>query len=333
MTPKLVLGTVIGITASLSPAMTRAQSRIEIRPVETITVSTQQFLLGDKNGRPTTLAGELRIPIGATGRLPAVILAHGSGGLATYSVRWAEELNSIGVAAFLLDSFSGRGIVSTVNDQSQLDTLAMMVDAYRGLGVLARHAQIDARRIAVMGFSKGAVAAIYSSSERFARMWAPAGVQFAAHIGLGTPCYTRYREDDRLTGKPIRLFHGAGDDYVPVSACRSYVGRLRDAGVDAALTEYAGAHHAYDNVGLKNNPAPVNLVDAQTLRNCQLAEGDHGLILNSRTGTPFVMNDQCVERGAHVGYDEAAAVATVKAVKAFLVTVFSLKVSFFRDTR
>ena len=39
------------------------------------------------------------------------------------------------------------------------------------------------------------------------------------------------------------------------------------------------------------------------------------------------MNDQCVERGAHVGYDEAATVGTVKAVKEFLATVFNLKVS------
>ena len=39
-----------------------AQMRLEMRPVETITLSTQQFLTGDKNGKPAVLAGELRIP-------------------------------------------------------------------------------------------------------------------------------------------------------------------------------------------------------------------------------------------------------------------------------
>jgi dienelactone hydrolase len=329
MTPKPVLTGVVvaGLIASFAPGIVRAQARMEIRPVETVTVTTQQFLLGDKNGRPMTLAGELRIPIGATGKLPAVILAHGSGGLAAYHARWADELNSIGSAAFLLDSFSGRGITSTVNDQSQLDTLAMMVDAYRALAMLAQHPQIDASRIAVMGFSKGAVAAVYSSNERFRKMWAPGDVQFAAHVGLYTPCYIRYREDDKVTGQPIRLFHGVADDYVPIGPCRGYVGRLRAAGVDATLTEYPGAHHNYDNIARKNEAKPFNLAEAQTARNCQLAEGERGLVVNSKTNSPFTMNDQCVERGAHVGYDEAATVGTVKAVKEFLAKVFNLKVS------
>ena len=42
----------------------------------------------------------------------------------------------MGVAAFLLDSFTGRGIVQTVTDQSQLGSLAMIVDAYRALDLL-----------------------------------------------------------------------------------------------------------------------------------------------------------------------------------------------------
>jgi dienelactone hydrolase len=310
--------------ASFAPGIMRAQTRIEIRPVETVTVSTQQFLRGDTNGRPTMLAGELRIPISATGKVPAVILVHGSGGLALHAW-WAEELNSVGIATFLLDSFSGRGIVGTASDQSQLDTLAMMVDAYRALDVLAQHRQIDASRIAVMGFSKGAVAAVYSSNERFRKMWAPARVQFAAHIGLYTPCWTRYREDDKVTGKPIRLFHGVADDWVAVGPCRAYVGRLHAAGVDATLAEYPQAHHGYDNIAGKNEPKPFNLADAQNLRNCQLAEDDHGRVVNSKTGKPFTMNDQCVERGAHAGYNEAATVATVKAVREFLTKVFSLK--------
>jgi len=327
MTPKpsLTVALVAGMLSSLAPAISRAQTRIEIRPVETVTLNTQQVLLGDKNGRPVTLAGELRIPLGAAGKRPAVILVHGSGGLAAYNARWADELNSIGVAAFLLDSFAGRGIASTVNDQSQLDALAMMVDAYRALGVLAQHPQLDASRIAVMGFSKGAVAAVYSSNERFRKMWAPANLQFAAHIGLYTPCYTTYRDDDKVTGKPMRLFHGVADDYVPIGPCRAYVGRLRAAGVDVTLTEYPGAHHTYDNGARRNESAPFKLADAQTARNCQLAEGDHGLVVNRKTNTPFTMNDPCVERGAHIGYDEAATVATVKAVKEFLTKALSLK--------
>jgi hypothetical protein len=35
--------------------------RIEVWPIETLTVKTQQVLTGDQNGKSVTIAGELRI--------------------------------------------------------------------------------------------------------------------------------------------------------------------------------------------------------------------------------------------------------------------------------
>jgi dienelactone hydrolase len=300
--------------------------RLEMRPVETVTLSTQQLLMGDRNGKPAVLAGELRIPKPGTDKLPAVILIHGAGGISAAHDRWMQEINSIGVAVFILDSFSGRGIINTVTDQSQLDTLAMVVDAYRALGTLARHARIDPNRIAVMGFSKGAVAAVFSSNERF-RI---SGRCMARQMSNSprTSAFTRramwlYRDDDKVTGKPIRLFHGIADDWVPIEPCRAYVERLKKAKADVALAEYPGAYHAYDYYFLKE---PVKLPAAQTSRNCQLAEGDAGQVLNSKTSEPFTLNDLCMEKGTTVVYNEAATTATTMAVKEFLVTTFQLKV-------
>ena len=90
-----------------------------------------------------------------------------------------------------------------------------------------------------------------------------------------------------------------------------------------ALTEYVEAHHTYDNYVLKAEPEAFG--DGQTMRNCLLAEGDQGSILNSKTGRVFNFNDECVERGAHVGYNEVATASTAKAVKEFLATVFKLE--------
>jgi len=69
-------------------------------------------------------------------------------------------LNELGVAALAVDSFAGRGIVSTNTDQTQLDRLSMVVDAYRALELLAKHPRIDPTRIAVMGFSRGGQSAL-----------------------------------------------------------------------------------------------------------------------------------------------------------------------------
>jgi dienelactone hydrolase len=306
------------------PMGVRAQNvvRIEIIPIETVTLKTQQFLTGDLNGKPTVVAGELRIPKPGSDKLPAVVLVHGSGGVNGSTDRWAQELNSIGIAAFILDSFTGRGIVNTGSDQSQLDSVAMMVDAYRVLGWLARHPRIDPNRITVMGFSKGGVAAVYSSNERFRKLYAAADQSFAAHIGLYTPCNTTYRDDVKTTGKPIRLFHGIADDYVSIGPCRTYAERLKGAGADATLTEYPDAHHAYDAFLLKE---PVWLPQAQTGRNCLVKEGDDGKFLDAKTGGPFNPAAPCIERGAHIAYNAAAHQATVKAVKEFLTATFKLE--------
>jgi dienelactone hydrolase len=312
------------LALAVRPSGVLGQVQLQMYPIETVTLNSQQILSGEKNGKQAVLAGELRIPAEA-GRLPAVILVHGSDGLNSAVERWAQELNQIGVAAFLLDCFSGRGITRTVGDQSQLHNLNMIVDAYKALEILTKHPRLDANRIAIMGFSKGAFAAVYTSIERFRKVYGPAnGSHFAAHIGLYTPCNVTYRDDEKTTGAPIRLFHGIADDWVAIAPCRTYANRLRNAGIDITLTEYPGAQHGYDFFFLGTEP--VTYSDATTTRKCRAEEGEYGLIMNSETAKPYDVNrDACVERGPHVGYNEAATAATTKAIQEFLTTQFKLK--------
>ncbi len=56
--------TIAVITIALSGGQADAQSvaRIELQPIQTVTLKTQQILTGDTKGAPATLAGELRIP-------------------------------------------------------------------------------------------------------------------------------------------------------------------------------------------------------------------------------------------------------------------------------
>lgn len=304
-----------------SAASAQGVGRMEIHAIPSVTVSNQQFLTGDRYGKPVIIGGELRLPTGTAEKFPMVILIHGSGGVSASADRWARELNSIGVAAFILDSFTGRGIINTNTDQSQLDSIAMMHDAFAVLGKLATHPRIDPARIAVMGFSKGAVAAIYSSNERFRAVYGPGNAEFAAHIGLYTPCNVTYKQDNKVGNKPIRLFHGIADDYVSIEPCRSYVKRLKDAGSDVTLTEYPDAYHAYDAFTLASSVAVPN---AQTTRNCLIVESENGILLNGKTNQPYSLNDACVERGPHIGYNEAAHKATIEAVKQFLTSQFKL---------
>lgn len=295
-------------------------AKTEIYALPTITLTDQQFLNGVKDGKSETITGELRLPTMGTARVPAMVIVHGSGGILGNEDHWARILNDMGIAAFVLDMFTPRGISSVGADQTQLGSLTMINDAYRALDRLVQHPRIDGGRIGILGGSRGGRAALYAAMKRFQRMHGTAGREFAVYLPFYAPCYTEYIADEDVSDNPIRLFHGAEDDGVPIGACRSYVERLRQHGKDVRLFEYAGAYHLFDNPMMPKRQVP----DAQTMRHCTLVERPMGVIVNAKTGTPFTLSDPCVERGYTQGYDEQAHRDVTKAVQEVLRQVFKL---------
>ena len=104
-------------SVAADPSLKELAARTEVRPIETLTLTDQQFLTGDKNGKAAVIAAELRLPQGASGRLPAVVLMHGSGGAGPREEFWSKAFNEMGIASFLVDSFSGRGLTSVSANQ------------------------------------------------------------------------------------------------------------------------------------------------------------------------------------------------------------------------
>src|SRR4051812_30798054 len=80
-------------------------ARTEIYAIPSLTISDQQFLTGDANGKQVTVAGEFRIAQG-TGKLPVVVLMHGSSGVGAGMEPWVRQLNSMGISTFVIDGFS-----------------------------------------------------------------------------------------------------------------------------------------------------------------------------------------------------------------------------------
>jgi dienelactone hydrolase len=311
--------TIAGALFPLETARAQGVFRTEIYPVQTVTLSTADFLLGKKDGNPAMIAGELRIPKPGTDRLPAVVLVHGSDGVGFNSGMWKGELNKAGFATFVTDSFTGRGINNSMADQSQLSSYTMMIDAFAALAVLTKHPRIDPDKIAVMGFSKGAIPSLYASMNRFQSAYAPEGASFAAYIGFYTPCNTTMIDDEKVSAKPIRLYHGIVDNWVPVGPCRDYVARLKKAGANVDLVEYAGATHGFDYQTIQGT---LQLPQAQTWRKCRLEEKPQGVIINSDTGQPATFDDPCIERGVSVAYSAEATDAARKDVLEFLNHLF-----------
>src|SRR5207248_3028990 len=122
------------------------------------------------NAKPVTVTGEFRIAQGA-GKLPVVILIHGSGGMGPNIESWARDLNAIGISTFALDGFTGRGLTSVNMDQALLGRLNFTLDAYRVLEILAKHPRVDPARIVLMGFSRGGQGTLFASLNRFHQTW------------------------------------------------------------------------------------------------------------------------------------------------------------------
>jgi dienelactone hydrolase len=316
----VALATAVAQPAGAAEIPKDTPARIEAIPIPTLTLTDEQFLKGDAYGRPTTIAGVLRIAQG-TGRLPLVVIVAGSGGHAAGTDVWDRQFESMGISTFAMDSFAGRGIVSTGVDQSQLGRLNMIIDLYRSLAVLAAHPRVDPNRIAVMGFSRGGQATLYASLKRFHKMWNPGGVDPAAYIALYPPCITTYIGDTDVSDHPIRMFHGISDDYVEIAPCRSYFARLKTTAKDVQMTEYPDTWHAYDYPNLP--PVPTIAQNAQ-ITHCVLKEEPAGTIINTVTQKPFSYADACVGRNAHIAYSASSTRATEAAVKALLRTVFKL---------
>jgi dienelactone hydrolase len=292
--------------------------RIEAHPIRTLTLSDEQFLSGRRDGQAATIAGELRLPVGE-GPFPAVVLMHGSGGVGGNVNRWSMEFVEMGVAAFIVDCFSGRGIRSTIADQSQLGGLAMIYDAYRALEVVSGDVNIDARRIVLMGFSKGGFAALYASLKRFQRYYAPRDAEYWGYLPFYARCDIVFSQDEDVADRPIRMFHGEADDWVPFEPARQYVARLRAAGKDVELTTYPGVRHSFDST---TYPPAFRFEDAEISSQCRLAERE-GQIVNLDTGKPFTHHDACITRGATVGSDPAAYERALATVQGYLRAWFS----------
>jgi dienelactone hydrolase len=195
---------------------------------ETITLSSAQFFKGVKEGPQSLIWGDLVLPPMVTWgeflvpneyleRRPAVILLHGEDGVGTQEAQWAAMLHDMGVPTLILDSFTGRGCRRSFDTANTFSQEAMIVDVYRALALLSTHPRIDPKRIVLMGFSQGGTVAIYASLMRFRGLHGPDDREFAAYVAFYPLCNTTYLDDERVSDRPIRIFHGSADNIAPLT--------------------------------------------------------------------------------------------------------------------
>ncbi len=275
----------------------------------TRTMRFPTFLQGGASAPEAMISGSLRLPKD-NGRGPAVVLVHGSGGVSTNQQRWASKLSKAGYVTFLLDSYTGRSIGARVSVAS------MIYDAYRALDLLATHPRVDPTRVALMGFSKGGIVALYAALDRFYTLNGTPGLRYAAHLPFYASCHMEFRDLGAISALPIRIFHGAADDWTPAAPCLNLVKAWRERGVDIEMTVYSGAHHGFDNSTLRETYYRPNVRNLE----CTFVETADNILINRDTGEPLKPTDKCILRGATVGYHPKAARQARVDVRAALAT-------------
>ena len=273
--------------------------------------------LMSRAGPQTPIVGTLRLPKSVSGKVPAMVISHGSGGIQEgRETAWATRLETQGVATFVVDSFAPRGIVSTGADQSQLSIAASVADAFAALKLLSTHPGIDPARIGVMGFSKGGQVALYTTLEPFRKGAIEGDLRFALHIALYASCSIPYRSN-AVTGAPMVLLLGGADDYTPASHCRRYADWFREKGADVRMVVYDGAHHGFDSQARQQW-----LANAQTARECGLdieLEPVAGRRWDNGASVPAAEIGQylrgCMKRGATFAGNGSALNAAIEEVK------------------
>lgn len=276
----------------------------------------QPFMPPLEEGEPVIVGGRLRIPP-TTAPLPLVILAHGCGGVGGASLGWARDMESWGVASFVLDSFEGRELKSVCTGSEGINQASLLVDLFRAAETLESHDYVDGSRIAVMGLSMGGRTALWSAQERFQDLYEGRPLSaYVAFYPLG--CYIELENETAVAGGPIRIFHGEEDDWLPIFQCETYVDRMAAGDVDIDLFAYPGAHHSFDDRGL-TEAFPV--IGALSPRNCVVVEED-GVLTETSAGGAATAANSCVERGATIAYNaEAREQATIDLTE-FLESVF-----------
>lgn len=292
-----------------------------------------ELMKGTGQGEAVNVTGHFFLPPG-TEKVPAIVLMHGSGGLYEAMLDfWPKQFNAAGIAVLSVDSFGPRGVEGTVDDQTRVPFAADSADAFAALRLLATHPRIDAKRIAIMGFSRGGITTWRAAIERLVvSQNLPDGLRFAAHIPTysgGCSGLLRLRVAPGVFSKsPMLWIHGDADDYTPIGACREYADLIAKAGTPVEFVTIPGAHHKFDS----DDTRRVYVRSATKMRDdCPLEMDFSSFGYYDRFTGQRVQRDAlaavtkgCRQTGANVEGNRSARDQAAKAAVSFLRKVFGL---------
>jgi dienelactone hydrolase len=146
-------------------------------------------------------------------------------------------LRSFGYVALALDSLGHRNACGA----GPYGQVAEAVDAYAARRWLAQQGFVDPERIAVLGFSMGAQAALDA-----VEAGGPLEKAHRGHFRAAVAFYPNCRFRTGVMSVPTLILIGEKDDWARASWCRHMLVRRQGKGAPVELIVYPGATHAFN---------------------------------------------------------------------------------------
>lgn len=192
----------------------------------------------------------------SSSKAPAVIALHGCGGLARdrrtldYSRnRYTKMFNDAGWGTLFLDSFGPRGQGSICAQKPAERTVTeanRRLDVLAALQWLAQQADVDAKKLVLVGWSHGGQT-VLASGDRQAEPVANAPVLPAALVAFYPGCGAYDKQVGYRLAAPLLVMSGELDNWTPAPFCKKFSTRLAEAGQPVRYVEYADSYHAFDS--------------------------------------------------------------------------------------
>lgn len=263
----------------------------------------------------------IQFPDKAEGKVPAMIIMHGSSGVSQRFWDYATEFNKMGVAGIIIDSFGPRNIRSSVRDQMAVTSDDMAKDILAVTQALAKRDNIDNSKIGAIGFSKGAAALLHKDSMSFFNK--KGDIQLALIIAMYPSC-NPFRLHPKTTGKPIKVLVGAKDTYTNPTDCQQIVENYKKHGANVEIVVLPDAQHGWDAKGDFKDSKGENwsMCRFDQLWERVWVERSTQIVIEDEHGWNKVNHDRavakCMTRGISGGYNAKAAAKSLSLIHEYI---------------
>jgi dienelactone hydrolase len=188
------------------------------------------------------------------GPFPAIVIMHQCSGPKEAVVSWAHRAVARHYAVLLVDCLGPRGVLSVCyGPEAGVNLFRGARDALQAAEHLRRQPFVDADRVALVGFSWGAMVGLLADSPHYVKALR-AGPGFTAVASFYPGCFRIFPPNgrpplDTVNGdiaNPLLVLMGEADSETPPSECLEKLEPLRKAGAPVEWHLYPQTTHCWD---------------------------------------------------------------------------------------